>query len=577
MKKLIRLNLILGRQRNQAVLVCVITVLAAVMESLGISMVLPILQVIVEGSLQGALGEVLMPFLAHLPSRYLLPVLCLAFLGFLILKFVFSMIRIFVSNRLVWQIRRDWVNRIFEKYLYAEYSYLLDNTQGVLLNNLLEESYRGAICLSQLTDYIAKLVLLTALYVTLLLINWQVTLVLSVVVVALLAATHNISKQFARTSGQKRLKLKQQHSGWGAEGISGARQIKIFGLEQWFVDKFSRISNKLYGVELRFAVIKILPTYLGELLLGFLLVAVIFYTHFVTDIQLNTLLPVLGVYILVGQKMFSNISTLASLHMQIINLLPSLDLAFDLSEQAISQENLVRGDRFERLERDLVLSNITFSYDQGKAVLVNFNMIIPYGKMTAIIGQSGAGKSTIAELLLGIYRPLSGEVLVNGRNLSSWQLASWRARIGYVSQEPYLFNMTIRENIVLACQDVSEDEVIAAARKAYAHDFILGLPHGYDTQVGDRGLKLSGGQRQRIAIARAIIRDPNLFIFDEATSALDNESERMVQQAMEEIARDKTILVIAHRLSTIERADIIYDLDKPASMQGTVDKKNEHY
>jgi ABC-type multidrug transport system fused ATPase/permease subunit len=566
LNKLKRLYRLLGRHRKAAIVTCLLTVVAAVLESFGISMIMPIMQVIIEGSLQGRVADFLNPIVAQLPPRYLLPSLCIMFLVFLVLKFIFSMIRIFVSKRFVWQIRLEWLNRIYEKYLYSEYSYLLNNKQGVLLHNLIDETHRGAICLAQLTEYIAKLILLAALYVPLLLINWQATLILSLVIGSLLAATHTISKRYARTTGQKRLKFRQQLSGWGVEGISGARQIKIFGLEDWFLEKFSVISRNLYHVELRFEIIKVLPSYLSELVLGFLLVAVILYVSFFSDIQLNTLLPAIGVYLVVGQKMFNNIAILAGLRLQIIALLPSLSLAHSLSEEAILQEVLDKGDKIEGLIQDLEFKNIAFSYDRKKPVLSNLNMIITYGKMTAIIGQSGAGKSTIADLLLGIHRPQAGEVLVNGKNLFLWQLKSWRNRIGYVSQEPYLFNMTIRDNIAITCPNLSEEAIIDAAKKAFAHDFILELPAGYDTVVGDRGLKLSGGQRQRIAIARALVRKPDFFIFDEATSALDKESERMVQKAIAEIATEKTIMVIAHRFSTIERADTVYDLDKAQSI-----------
>lgn len=181
--------------------------------------------------------------------------------------------------------------------------------------------------------------------------------------------------------------------------------------------------------------------------------------------------------------------------------------------------------------------------------------------MTALVGVSGSGKSTMADLLMGLLTPQSGKIAVNHRDLREFSLASWREKVGYVCQDPFLFNMTLRENILMGKPDATEEEMVSAAKMANIHDFIIGLPEAYDTVIGDRGVKLSGGQRQRIVIARSVIRNPQLFIFDEATSALDSESEAAVRRSIEKLAEKKTIIVIAHRDSTIEKADVIFDLD----------------
>jgi ABC-type multidrug transport system fused ATPase/permease subunit len=186
--------------------------------------------------------------------------------------------------------------------------------------------------------------------------------------------------------------------------------------------------------------------------------------------------------------------------------------------------------------------------------------VIPKGKMTAVIGPSGIGKTTIADLVIGLLEPTTGEIVVNGRSLQEYNLRSWRNRLGYVSQDTVIFNTSVKENIRIGKIDAGDEEIENAAKGAAIFDFVMSLPRGFQTEVGDRGVKLSGGQRQRIAIARAILRDPDLYIFDEATSALDHESERLIQKSIEEVGQDKTVLVIAHRLSTIENADVVYDV-----------------
>jgi len=168
-------------------------------------------------------------------------------------------------------------------------------------------------------------------------------------------------------------------------------------------------------------------------------------------------------------------------------------------------------------------------------------------------------------LLMGFLKPTHGEILVDNRPLQEYSLKSWRSRLGYVSQDIVIFNTSIKENIRMGKVDANDEEIERAVKKAAIHDFIVSLPKGYNTRVGDRGMKLSGGQKQRIAIARAILRDPDIYIFDEATSSLDNESEKRIQKSIEELSKEKTVFVIAHRLSTIENADVVYDLGQMQS------------
>jgi subfamily B ATP-binding cassette protein HlyB/CyaB len=198
---------------------------------------------------------------------------------------------------------------------------------------------------------------------------------------------------------------------------------------------------------------------------------------------------------------------------------------------------------------------------------------IPPGQMVGIVGPSGSGKSTLTKLVQRLYVPESGRVLIDGVDLSVVDVAWLRRQVGTVLQENVLFNRTIRDNIALADPAMAMDRVIAAARLAGAHDFILELPQGYDTMVGERGASLSGGQRQRIAIARALVNDPRILIFDEATSALDYESERIIQDNMRKIAAGRTVLVIAHRLSTVRRADRIITIERGRLLEdGTHDE-----
>jgi ATP-binding cassette subfamily B protein len=211
---------------------------------------------------------------------------------------------------------------------------------------------------------------------------------------------------------------------------------------------------------------------------------------------------------------------------------------------------------------ELALENVTFAYKDGDAVIRNLSLMMAAGKTTAIVGATGAGKSTLIKLLLRFYDPHEGKVTLDGDDIRTIPMASLRQAIGFVSQDVFLFHGTVRENIAYGNPEASDEALRHAADVAEAHDFIMALPQGYDTIVGERGQKLSGGQRQRISIARAILKNTPILILDEATSAVDNETEAAIQRSLERIAKDRTMILIAHRLSTIRNADMIYVLEQ---------------
>jgi len=217
---------------------------------------------------------------------------------------------------------------------------------------------------------------------------------------------------------------------------------------------------------------------------------------------------------------------------------------------------------FEGVEESIRLEGVGFEYVPGRPVLKGIDVEIRAGQVVALVGPSGAGKTTLVDLVARFYDPTEGRITIDGVDLRDFSLRSLRSRLGIVTQETVLFHDTVRANIAYGLPDASQEAIERAARAAHAHEFIMQLPEGYDTILGERGTRLSGGQRQRIAIARAMLRDPDILIFDEATSALDTESERLVQRAIEQLFAGRTVFLIAHRLSTVQRADLILVLDR---------------
>jgi len=238
----------------------------------------------------------------------------------------------------------------------------------------------------------------------------------------------------------------------------------------------------------------------------------------------------------------------------------SMNRVLEILELPLEESGDKTGNR-EMSESCYCLNEVTFAYDE-KTVLEKLSLRIPKGKMVAFVGESGSGKSTLFQLLLGFYRPLAGNIEMYGKNMADWNLEALRKEIAYVEQTPYLFNGTVRENIAAGNENATEAEIVQAARLAYAHEFIMGLPQGYDTKLAEGGKNLSGGQRQRLAIARAFVKNAPVLLLDEMSSALDKESERLIQLAINHYRRDRTILMIAHRLQSVVTADMIVVLDR---------------
>ncbi len=347
-----------------------------------------------------------------------------------------------------------------------------------------------------------------------------------------------------------------------AEAFAGHRIVKAFGAEAHEARRFGRASTTLYRTNLKItSTVALLPP-LMEFLGGLAVVALIWYGSARIAAGETTQGSFLG-FIFAAFMMYTPIKKLSRVNTNLQQAMAAAERIFHMLDRHTEVHERPGATPMQPLRRSVEFRNVAFAYDDADTpILRDVSFTVAAGQMVAIVGLSGAGKTTLVNLIPRFYDVTGGAVLIDGIDVRDVTLQSLRAQVGIVTQETVLFDETIAVNIAYASPHATRAQIEAAARAAHAHDFILEQPQGYETRIGERGQKLSGGQRQRIAIARALLKDSPVLILDEATSALDAESEQLVQDALANLMRNRTAFVIAHRLSTVRRADIIVALER---------------
>jgi subfamily B ATP-binding cassette protein MsbA len=488
-----------------------------------------------------------------------------------LLKAVFEFLQGYLMAGVGQRVIRDIRERLYRHLQSLSLSFYTKHPTGVLMSRVLNDValMQGAVTeavTGLIKDFFTGIFLIGVIFYR----DWQLALI---ALVAFPLAFWPIAK-FGRKMRRTSIKTQEVTGGLTShlqETISGAKLVKAFGAEEYEVDRFAARNADLFRLSMKIVKVQALTSPLSETFAGIGAAAVIFYGGY-SVVNGHSTPGNFFSFMTALFMLYEPVKRLSRINNVIQQGIAAASRVFEVMDTLPEVEEKAGAPALAPVSREIVFDRVDFRYHgDGDYILKDISLRVPAGTMVAVVGSSGAGKTTLVDLLPRFYDPQNGAIRIDGADLRDVSLASLRAQIGVVSQHTILFNDTVRANIAYGMPDAPLAKVEAAARQANADGFISRLREGYDTVVGEQGLKLSGGERQRLAIARALLKDAPILILDEATSALDSESESVVQEALDALMRGRTTFVIAHRLSTVRNADMIVVVE-----EGRIVEKGSH-
>lgn len=454
-------------------------------------------------------------------------------------------------------ISKNMLNELYTAFFGAKWHFFSSGSTGTMLNTFNREMVVVGSAMGSIGTMVSNAIRIVFFAAVPFYISWQITLI-AISMGIIFSLPMSLTGRVSYRLGQKNTSTGNRISHVIQESLSAAKVILGFGNQNKNIAEVNKaygehIKVTIWSQTLNLAVTKFFePFFLGAIIFA---VYLAMYKYGISVAEVTII-----AYSLV--KMLPLIASVVSEKTSLANFFPSYEQVKGLISLAKANIQKTGAIPFRALRESINLNRVDFAYQSCETLLRGIDIEIRKGRFTAFVGESGAGKSTLADIIMGFCEPDTGTVIVDGTPLFDYDIVSFRKRIGYVPQDSILFHDTVRNNLLWSREDATENDIVNSCRLANAHEFIMELPNGYDTIVGDRGVRLSGGQRQRIALARALLRTPELLILDEATSSLDSQSESLIHTAIERLLHEMTIVAIAHRLSTIRLADWIYVLDR---------------
>ncbi|WP_107695731.1 ABC transporter ATP-binding protein [Campylobacter concisus] len=538
------------QEKKNFIILIFMSIFLSVIETIGISAIMPFITLASDPSkiVGNEYSKKIYDFFDFSATTNFMIFFGLFLIGFYIFRAFYSIFYNYLLNKFAFGRFHSFAFRLFKNYTNLPYKRFVKRNSSELIKTIVNEASNLSFYMQSLLLTFSEFFTIVLLYTLLLLMNWKMTLVLTILLGAKVLFLLFFLKKRIEKEGTRRSIMQSKFYKILNETFGNFKIIKLIQNEQKLYSEFSSIS---YG----YAKANIVSNTLNQLprlsleTIGFgVLIGIVVYVLFKYN-DANFVLPIISMYALALYRILPALNRILSNYNTLLFLSSSLDIVYS----DLSYTPQTEGKDFMDFKNKIELINVSFEYNKNKKVLKNINITINKGDKIAFVGESGSGKSTLVDLIIGLYKPLSGEIIIDGKKLASDNIKSYRSKVGYIPQSIYLFDGTVGENVAFG-YEYDKERIIEVLKKANIYDF-LSSKEGIDTLVGDGGIQLSGGQKQRIGIARALYSDPEILVLDEATSALDNETEAKIMDEIYEISQDKTLLIIAHRLSTIERCD----------------------
>ena len=480
---------------------------------------------------------------------------CLYFGFVTLINGLLGVVVLYFLLRIKYDVLTHMLSDTMSQFFKSSFSFFSQGDMGTLLNSFQQELTKVGEAFGHIARIFANAIQGLIFLLVPLSLSPKFTL-LFLVSAALVSAPLWLLGRFTYSLGKKNTDTANDYTGVLHELLTGAKLILSHGLQKNSINTYRQSFKRHVKVSIPFQTLR-MGLALLFVPLGTIAALFVLYIAYNQGMPFGEVAMVLFAF----TRLLPIIGSLIEGKATVQGFVPAYEQIQNLKEQASNLEE-IQGDKiFDVLNKSIVLKNIKFGYPEKELAIDGINLEIIKGKLTAIVGKSGSGKTSTIDLILGLFQPSEGEIFLDGIHLNEFDLNSFRAKIGYVSQDPQLFNATLKENLLWSAPEATDKEIWAACSLANSDSFIKEFPKKLDTVMGDRGVRLSGGQRQRIALARALIRKPQILFLDEATSSLDSESENLIQESINKLSQEITVVVIAHRLSTISNSDYVYVLE----------------
>ena len=528
-------------------------------ETFGVSVIMPFITLATNPDV--ILGNRVSAFIYHFLGFKSTNAFMITFSVLLVLFYIFRALYntayTYLLNRFLLRKSHYFSYSIFCKTIRQDYEEFSKKNLDVIRKNIGQETRNASQFLSSFLNIFAEINIILLLYALLLVVSWKMTLVLTFLLsINVFLLISGVGKVLDK-QGSERSKTEASFMKMISQILGNFKIVKLRAKEEENFKVFEQISLKQINVQMMYQTINTLPRNILEMVGFCVLVACVGYILYSYG-NASAVLPIVSMYALALYRILPSITKILGHYNTMVFLGKSVEQVYAVLQE---EEDIFEGDEQIDFRDKIELRGVAFAYPEKKEVISDYSLEIKHGERVAFVGKSGVGKSTLVDLIIGILKPKRGEIFVDGVKIDDSNIKSWRRKIGYIPQNIYLFDGSVRENIAFGSK-MDEARLTKVAKMARIYDF-LEENGGFDMQVGDGGNALSGGQKQRIGIARALYHDPDVLVLDEATSALDTDTESAIMDEIYQIAEDKTLLVIAHRLSTIERCDRRIVMEKP--------------